>query len=170
MHHRSLLRSSLKHPLLKRQYSKWSKKRRPSPALLYPKPPQPIPLTREEVDLTLENQIRGRFRKETIATVEAIVQARSVIWGGKNGRKSPFLSAQGRPSTDPLSKTKVDKRQRNDMEQASKRQRIDKGEVELPIYATKFSDDVLASEERRPKKKVAVMIGYAGTGYRGMQL
>ncbi|KIV91962.1 tRNA pseudouridine(38-40) synthase, variant [Exophiala mesophila] len=66
-------------------------------------------------------------------------------------------------------KTKVDKRQRNDMEQASKRQRVDKGETELPIYATKFSDDVLASEERRPKKKVAVMIGYAGTGYRGMQ-
>ena len=56
------------------------------------------------------------------------------------------------------------------MEQASKRQRVDKGEAELPIYATKFSDDVLASEERRPKKKVAVMIGYAGTGYRGMQL
>jgi tRNA pseudouridine38-40 synthase len=28
----------------------------------------------------------------------------------------------------------------------------------------------LQKEERRPKKKVAVMIGYAGTGYRGMQL
>jgi len=25
-------------------------------------------------------------------------------------------------------------------------------------------------EERRPKKKVAVLIGYCGTGYRGMQL
>lgn len=72
--------------------------------------------------------------------------------------------------TDLLSKTKVDKRQRNNDEQASKRQRVDKGEAELPIYATKFSEDVLAGEERRPKKKVAVMIGYAGTGYRGMQL
>lgn len=69
-----------------------------------------------------------------------------------------------------LSKNKVDKRQRNDDEQANKRQRIDKGEAPLPIHATKFSDEVLAAEERRPKKKVAVLIGYAGTGYRGMQL
>lgn len=69
-----------------------------------------------------------------------------------------------------LSKNKVDKRQRNDNEQAVKRQRVDKGETELPIYATKFSEEVLAGEERRPKKKVAVLIGYAGTGYRGMQL
>ncbi|KAK5046481.1 hypothetical protein LTR84_008284 [Exophiala bonariae] len=66
-------------------------------------------------------------------------------------------------------KNKVDKRQRNDDEQATKRQRIDKGEAPLPIHATKFSDEVLAAEERRPKKKVAVLIGYAGTGYRGMQ-
>jgi tRNA pseudouridine38-40 synthase len=72
--------------------------------------------------------------------------------------------------TDLLSKTKVDKRQRNDDEQASKRQRLEAGKAELPIYATKFSDDVLAAEERRPKKKVAVLIGYAGTGYKGMQL
>lgn len=28
----------------------------------------------------------------------------------------------------------------------------------------------MKAEERKPKKKVAVMIGYAGTGYRGMQL
>jgi tRNA pseudouridine38-40 synthase len=69
-----------------------------------------------------------------------------------------------------LSKNKVDKRQRNEDEQAVKRQRLDKGISELPIYATKFSDDVLAAEERRPKKKVAVLIGYAGTGYKGMQL
>ncbi|KAJ9630192.1 tRNA pseudouridine synthase 1 [Knufia peltigerae] len=66
-------------------------------------------------------------------------------------------------------KTKGDKRQRNEDEQASKRQRVDDGKPELPIYATKFSDEVLAAEERRPKKKVAVLIGYAGTGYRGMQ-
>ncbi len=83
---------------------------------------------------------------------------------------SPSRSQWSRFKTDLLSKTKVDKRQRNDDEQASKRQRVDKGEAELPIYATKFSDEVLAGEERRPKKKVAVMIGYAGTGYRGMQL
>lgn len=38
------------------------------------------------------------------------------------------------------------------------------------MYATKFDESELQAEERRPKKKVAVMIGYAGTGYRGMQL
>lgn len=81
----------------------------------------------------------------------------------------PGQLSQG--GTDGLSKKKIDKRKRNDDEQAAKRQRMDKGEGEvLPIYATKFSDDVLKAEERRPKKKVAVLIGYAGTGYRGMQL
>jgi tRNA pseudouridine38-40 synthase len=40
----------------------------------------------------------------------------------------------------------------------------------LPIYATKFSEEELKAEDRKPKKKVAVMIGYSGTGYRGMQL
>jgi tRNA pseudouridine38-40 synthase len=72
--------------------------------------------------------------------------------------------------TDLLSKKKVDKRQRNDVEQAAKRQRLDKGDEELPIYATKFSDEQIAAEARKPKKKVAVLIGYAGTGYKGMQL
>jgi tRNA pseudouridine38-40 synthase len=69
-----------------------------------------------------------------------------------------------------LSKNPVDKRQRNEDEQAAKRQRVDDGKAELPIYATRFSEEVLAAEERRPKKKVAVLLGYAGTGYKGMQL
>jgi tRNA pseudouridine38-40 synthase len=65
----------------------------------------------------------------------------------------------------------VDKRARNEDEQTSKRRRLENGDDEkLPIYATKFSEDVIKSEERRPKKKVAVLIGYSGTGYRGMQL
>lgn len=52
-----------------------------------------------------------------------------------------------------------------------KRQRLEKGDDErLPIYAKKFSEEAIKAEERRPKKKVAVLIGYAGTGYRGMQL
>lgn len=33
-----------------------------------------------------------------------------------------------------------------------------------------FSETEIAAEERRPKRKVAVMIGYAGTGYRGLQI
>ena len=73
--------------------------------------------------------------------------------------------------TDELkSKMKSDKRKRNDDEQAAKRQRIERGDQALPVYATEFSEDAIAAEERRPKKKVAVLIGYSGTGYRGMQL
>lgn len=37
------------------------------------------------------------------------------------------------------------------------------------MYATKFSEEELKDEERRPKKKVAVLLGYSGTGYKGMQ-
>lgn len=33
-----------------------------------------------------------------------------------------------------------------------------------------YSQEEIAAESRRPKRKVAVMIGYSGTGYRGMQL
>lgn len=40
----------------------------------------------------------------------------------------------------------------------------------LPVYATQFDKAEIEAEERRPKKKVAVLIGYSGTGYRGMQL
>ena len=77
----------------------------------------------------------------------------------------PIHDSEGR--TDVLRKQKVDKRQRNDEEQAAKRQ---KGDDALPVYATKFTEEELKDEQRKPKKKVAVLIGYAGTGYRGMQL
>lgn len=33
-----------------------------------------------------------------------------------------------------------------------------------------FSKEEIEAEEKRPKRKVAVLIGYAGTGYKGMQL
>lgn len=33
-----------------------------------------------------------------------------------------------------------------------------------------FTADEIAAEERRPKRKVAVLIGYAGTGYHGIQI
>ena len=65
----------------------------------------------------------------------------------------------------------MDKRARNEDEQETKRQRLEKGEDEqLPIYAKKFSEDAIKAEGRRPKKKVAVLIGYSGTGYKGMQM
>lgn len=44
------------------------------------------------------------------------------------------------------------------------------GEKVDPKKSNPFSAEEIASEERRPKKKVAVMIGYSGTGYKGMQI
>ncbi|KAL8982031.1 MAG: hypothetical protein Q9205_003349 [Flavoplaca limonia] len=61
-----------------------------------------------------------------------------------------------------------DKRARN--EEANKRQKIDDGDESLPAYATKFSQEEIEAEGRKPKKKVAVMLGYSGSGYKGMQL
>jgi tRNA pseudouridine38-40 synthase len=40
----------------------------------------------------------------------------------------------------------------------------------LPIYATEYTKEEIEAEERKPKRKVALMIGYSGTGYKGMQL
>ncbi len=34
----------------------------------------------------------------------------------------------------------------------------------------RFSAEEIEAEGRKPKRKVAVMIGYAGTGYHGMQI
>ncbi|EAW18457.1 pseudouridine synthase PUS2 [Aspergillus fischeri NRRL 181] len=65
----------------------------------------------------------------------------------------------------------VDKRARNEEQNEAKRRKLENGEeVSGPIYATHFSPEDIENEQRRPKKKVAVLIGYAGTGYHGMQL
>ncbi|KAH8898283.1 pseudouridine synthase [Thozetella sp. PMI_491] len=54
---------------------------------------------------------------------------------------------------------------------AEKRRRVidtqNEGESFMSIQ---FSKEEIAAEERKPKRKVAVLIGYAGTGYHGMQI
>jgi len=45
-----------------------------------------------------------------------------------------------------------------------------RNELAQPALPTAFPADEVAAEERRPKRKVAVLIGYAGTGYKGMQI
>ncbi|MCJ1473192.1 tRNA pseudouridine synthase 1 [Lambiella insularis] len=62
-----------------------------------------------------------------------------------------------------------DRRERN--EESAKRRRLNPEEsIRKPIYAVNFSKEEIESEERKPKRKVAVMIGYSGSGYKGMQL
>ncbi|GAB0135321.1 hypothetical protein EsDP_00003664 [Epichloe bromicola] len=64
------------------------------------------------------------------------------------------------------------KRQKNDDWREFKRRKIsDKtGEAVESDKKNPFSKEEIASEDRRPKRKVAVMIGYSGTGYKGMQV
>ncbi|KAI5283677.1 tRNA pseudouridine synthase 1 [Ascosphaera aggregata] len=69
------------------------------------------------------------------------------------------------------SRQNIDKRARNAEEQEAKRRKIEDGEgISLPIYATQFSQEEIEADQRKPKKKVAVMIGYSGSGYHGMQM
>ncbi|KAK2762636.1 tRNA pseudouridine synthase 1 [Arachnomyces sp. PD_36] len=82
--------------------------------------------------------------------------------GGRNKRKN-----LGGPET---SRDGLDKRSRNTEAQAAKRRKLESGEKATPIYATEFTAEDIAAEERRPKKKVAVLLGYSGSGYYGMQL
>ena len=71
-----------------------------------------------------------------------------------------------------LSRSSVDKRARNEQNwQATKPDgEVDEERKPLPIYATKFTREEIEAEPRRPKNKVAVMMGYSGSGYKGMQL
>ncbi|KAL4968629.1 pseudouridine synthase PUS2 [Aspergillus stella-maris] len=64
-----------------------------------------------------------------------------------------------------------DKRERNEQSEQVKRRKLENGEeIIAPVYATEFSKEDIEAEQRRPKKKVALLMGYSGTGYKGMQL
>ncbi|KAI1144311.1 pseudouridine synthase [Hypoxylon sp. FL0543] len=69
-----------------------------------------------------------------------------------------------------------DRRERNEKEwQERKRRRLDENgnakKASEPSYMSiQFPEEEIAAEERRPKRKVAVMIGYSGTGYHGLQI
>ncbi|OJD18365.1 tRNA pseudouridine(38-40) synthase [Emergomyces pasteurianus Ep9510] len=82
--------------------------------------------------------------------------------GRKNKRKDLGRKAWSRQTTD--------KRERTEASQESKRRKLERGEGALPIYATEFSKEDIEADQRRPKRKVAVMLGYSGSGYKGMQL
>jgi tRNA pseudouridine38-40 synthase len=63
-------------------------------------------------------------------------------------------------SRDDMKDRRADKRQKVIAEEAN-----GKSFMSIP-----FSTEEIAAEERRPKRKVAVLIGYAGTGYHGLQI
>ncbi|KAF1834899.1 pseudouridine synthase [Decorospora gaudefroyi] len=66
--------------------------------------------------------------------------------------------------------SQLDRRDRNAEQQAKIKEQEEKGENDRPALPAAFPADEVEAEERRPKRKVAVMIGYSGTGYKGMQI
>ena len=74
------------------------------------------------------------------------------------------------PKTDDLtSRQDADKPERDEVE-AEKRRKLNIPDVKESTLPKPFSEEEIAAEERKPKHKVAVMIGYAGSGYKGMQM
>ncbi|KAL8801963.1 MAG: hypothetical protein Q9200_006755 [Gallowayella weberi] len=66
---------------------------------------------------------------------------------------------------------RADKRSRTGATQEeNKRRRLNNEDEVLPIYATRFSKEEIEADGKKPKKKVAVMLGYSGSGYKGMQV
>ncbi|PSN74076.1 pseudouridine synthase [Corynespora cassiicola Philippines] len=63
----------------------------------------------------------------------------------------------------------LDRRGRNEAQQAKMKEKNDRAE-HAPALPAAFSAEEIAAEDRRPKRKVAVLLGYSGTGYKGMQI
>ncbi|KAB5515526.1 pseudouridine synthase [Coniochaeta sp. 2T2.1] len=64
-----------------------------------------------------------------------------------------------------------DKREQIHNNRMDRRRKVIEGEGDGNSFASvPFSAEEIAAEDRRPKRKVAVMIGYAGTGYHGIQI
>ncbi|KAI1495547.1 pseudouridine synthase [Biscogniauxia marginata] len=61
------------------------------------------------------------------------------------------------------------KQDRNDEWHERKRRKLEEN-GEPSYMSIKFPEAEIAAEERRPKRKVAVLIGYSGTGYHGLQI
>ncbi|KAK1756613.1 tRNA pseudouridine synthase 1 [Echria macrotheca] len=93
--------------------------------------------------------------------------------GGKRGRGRGGRGG-GRTWDDNGSGKRRDFSSKRDQVQearAEKRRRvIDEGTDGNSYMSIAFSAEEIAAEERRPKRKVAVLVGYAGTGYHGLQI
>ncbi|KAK3985217.1 pseudouridine synthase [Cladorrhinum sp. PSN332] len=83
-------------------------------------------------------------------------------WGEKKRKHTGFGSAKG---------DVPDKREQIQRNRDAKRRKVIAEEVQGKSFMSiNFTPEEIAAEERRPKRKVAVLIGYAGTGYHGIQI
>ena len=136
-----------------------------------------VPATRgREVEITRDLEVGAAREVGEAKGIEGMEQGEEVGVGSirrkKSGAQNGRMSIRLPPHfirTDYSSRNPVDRRARN-TERAAKRQKLDGKEEDLPVYATKFSKEEIETQEKKPKRKVAVMLGYSGTGYKGMQL
>ncbi|WQF76548.1 Putative pseudouridine synthase I, TruA, pseudouridine synthase TruA/RsuA/RluB/E/F [Colletotrichum destructivum] len=107
---------------------------------------------------------------------ESSTQPDSAEVGGRKGGREEKRNGKSRGpkrkhdvGRSAWSREATDKRGRNSEYQEFKRRKVDKdGNPEA--VPSPFSAEEIAAEGRRPKRKVAVMVGYSGTGYKGMQI
>ncbi|KAK5659512.1 hypothetical protein OQA88_714 [Cercophora sp. LCS_1] len=94
--------------------------------------------------------------------------------GGKRGRGRGGGGRGRGDKTGGFGSNKRDfsgKRDRVQESRAEKRRKVIEEQADNNSYMSiPFSAEEIAAEERRPKRKVAVLIGYAGTGYHGIQI
>lgn len=106
----------------------------------------------------------GDGSKMTAEGMVAVV--RNEIWDGRIISMYVVVHAILHGSDSWNRREKMDKRSRNEHEKQKREKDGDKPSVLPSAYA----QEEIAAEDRKPKKKVAVLIGYSGTGYRGMQM
>ncbi|TLD19764.1 hypothetical protein PspLS_09650 [Pyricularia sp. CBS 133598] len=85
--------------------------------------------------------------------------------GGRGGRRGGWEENKGKDGWN-----RKRHRDRDDRPNFPSSKRSKNNEDSNSFMNIQFSAEEIAAEERKPKKKVAVLIGYAGTGYKGMQI
>ncbi|KAK1676895.1 tRNA pseudouridine synthase A [Colletotrichum godetiae] len=141
--------------------------------------PQPSgsPPARQPADLPTGDKpsVSSEFRAESSAqpgsAVEKLQEGRRGDRRDENrrGGKSRGPKRKHDVGRSAWSREATDKRGRNSEYQEFKRRKVDKdGNPETTDNP--FTAEEIAAEGRKPKRKVAVMVGYSGTGYKGMQI
>jgi len=114
------------------------------------------------------NTMANTTGNESAATSlsDTVTAVRDEIWDVRSGSKCSITKDRDTRSADSPRNSATDRRGRNEAAQARRQEQRQKGGI---LHAG-FAQDEIAAEDRRPKRKVAVMIGYSGTGYKGMQM
>ncbi|KAK9796901.1 putative Pseudouridine synthase I TruA alpha/beta domain-containing protein [Seiridium cardinale] len=89
---------------------------------------------------------------------------------GNRGRKHELSRREANQQRGDKRERQNDWRDRKRLKVDESGRRMPATEGEQSYMSIQFPKEEIEAEERRPKRKVAVMIGYAGTGYHGLQI